>query len=205
VTRLFLGLIGLKPAGMERRTPPYEGLGIGFPSRCGLQVRTGFFDAQLELPHAADAIGLGLSFGLTTCPLEIAQPTRKRIAFQFGCACLALQLHKPCVIGQRIFNSANRFACPDRGTGRGDRGGSDTVDGGADYRNARIDNRITARSDDQLLIKSEQAHSQQRRADTQLASPPGKQSGSAASAQIRRTWALCGDFGCGGHLRLSIQ
>ena len=92
MARLLLGFVGLKPARMKCRAPPHDRLGIGFPCGCRVEVRTGFFDAQLELPYSAEAISFGLGLSLTTCPVEIGQAARKRITFEFGCACLALQL-----------------------------------------------------------------------------------------------------------------
>ena len=181
--RLILGFVGLKAAGMKRRAPPGGPFGIGFACRRGGEVRPGFSDAQFELPHSAKAIGFGLGLRLGARPFKVGQAPRERVSLERGCAYLPLQLCEPGIVGERVLNAADSFASFDPGAGRCDRGSGDPVDGRTDHGKARIDDRVAAYSDNELLIESEHSRSEQHHAENEFGEAAPRQSPFAENAQ----------------------
>jgi hypothetical protein len=120
MARVILGFLGLKAASVKRRAPPGDRLGIGFACRRGGAVRAGFFDAQLELPISAKAIGDGLALRFAARPFEVGQAARERVSLKCGCTYLPLQLCEPGIVRERILNATDSFAGYDSGAGRCD-------------------------------------------------------------------------------------
>ena len=179
-----LRLTGLEPAGIERSAARGLGLGILVLLACRCQFGARLFDAQLQLFDPAEAVGLGLRLRFFAGLFEIGEARGPRRAFELDGTRFALQSEEAVVVRQRIVDMAHRRAGVDRSAGYRNRGRRNPVDRRADDRKLRVDHRIAADAQHELLIEDQEPRREQSGKKQKLRRAPPRNQRSAGRRKI---------------------